>query len=142
LSCYERPCRIEHNQKVSAFIKKYEDPDTQKQFGRLVAITRLNCEKLLEFMSIKGVVQGRIKKSDSLKRKLKLYGNGDDDSDDSNNIDEEADAIQADTAPEKAAPTIYDENGDMPDIKQWISEGKNMYETPERRAYASHLIWR
>ncbi len=54
---------------VSAFLSDYEK--TRPQFETLWRATRDACEELLESINIKGVVNGRAKKSDSLEKKLK-----------------------------------------------------------------------
>src|SRR4051812_36150381 len=60
--------------KVRACVKNvldaYGTPEKRQLYEVLVARTRAECEKLLESIEIKGVVQGRVKKYDSLKKKM------------------------------------------------------------------------
>ncbi len=104
----------------------------ERRFGNLVALTREYCEKLLEGSSIKGVVQGRVKKPDSLKEKLKvpaenfalitkLHENADD----------EAHANEADAEPEGAYADIYNEYGEIPNVRDWVRKRENIYKHPE-----------
>lgn len=117
--------RKDYIHKVSAFVKKYKDSKTQDQFENLVTLTRVNCEKLLEHIPIKGVVQGRKKKYESLKKKLKLPDGNYDDADD------EVDADEADLDFEEAHADIYDENGEVPNLRDWIYKGGNIYKHPD-----------
>ncbi|KAI9809744.1 MAG: hypothetical protein M1825_000177 [Sarcosagium campestre] len=118
--------RKQYNQKISAFINKYEDLETQKQFESLVGLTREACEKLMKRMSIKAIVQGRVKKCDSLRGKLELSEeNIDDDADD------EADADEADAEPTGVDVDFYDRNREFPDIKDYILRRGNIYKHPE-----------
>ncbi|CAF9928677.1 MAG: hypothetical protein HETSPECPRED_006894 [Heterodermia speciosa] len=121
--------REEYDQRVLAFIKKYAKPETQMQFERLVALTRETCEKLLEQIRIKGVVQGRIKKCDSLKEKLEVPDeNPNEDFNDEVNTDE---ADEADAELEEASADTYDENGEIPNVRDWIYKRENIYKHPE-----------
>ncbi|KAI1350973.1 hypothetical protein F5Y01DRAFT_325721 [Xylaria sp. FL0043] len=58
------------DQAVKAFLENY-NVDTKEQFRNLAKHVRSRCEKLLESMHIKGVVQYRAKEYDSLEKKLK-----------------------------------------------------------------------
>ena len=112
--------RKEYDQKVSAIIRKYKNPTTQQQFEWLVALTRVSCEKLLKHISIKGVVQGRTKALDFLERKLELpnKGSDNDDNDEADNSDE------ADT-------DVYNNDGEVPSVRKWVSKGGSIYKYPE-----------
>ncbi|CZR70163.1 uncharacterized protein PAC_20064 [Phialocephala subalpina] len=62
-----------YDERVSKFLTWYEKPKTQEQSKELATDTRKKCEELLkdiEGKEIKGVVQGRVKKYDSLEEKL------------------------------------------------------------------------
>ena len=130
----------EYDQRVLAFFQKYKDPETQKQFEKLVALTRSNCEKLLENIALRGVVQGRVKKPDSLKEKLKVpdVNLGPDENLHRNSDDAEAD--EADAEPEEADADIYENNGEVADIRDWIRKGQNIYKHPEIGDFAGVRI--
>ena len=59
-----------YDDRVSAFRVEYRKSETQRQFMDLVTHTIKKCEELLESINIKGVVQGRTKKCNSLDKKL------------------------------------------------------------------------
>ncbi len=61
-----RPC----DQDVLAFLTEYKRPETRQRFEKLATLTRKECDELLESIAIKGVVQSRTKKYDSLEKKL------------------------------------------------------------------------
>ncbi|KAK4459801.1 ankyrin repeat-containing domain protein [Cladorrhinum samala] len=58
------------NQKVKQFLDEYKKPQTQKLFQDLADATKHKCEEILASLNIKGVVQSRSKKYDSLTTKL------------------------------------------------------------------------
>ena len=122
----------EYDQKALAFFKKYKNPNTPEQFEKLVALTRVSCEKLLEHISIKGIVQGRTKKCKSLKEKLKLPNEiSDEDDNDEVDADDEANAEEADAESKEADADASNKNGEVPNIRDWICKGKNIYKHPE-----------
>lgn len=58
------------NDVVLAFLVDYEQPETQRRLEQLASLTKVDCEKLLKVIGIKGVVQCRVKQYSSLERKL------------------------------------------------------------------------
>lgn len=66
----QRTDAASYDTQVATFLDDYGRPRTQQQFERLVRVTKLGCEKLLRSIEIKGVVQGRVKKYESLRAKL------------------------------------------------------------------------
>lgn len=61
-----------YDERVLAWTQKLERNRTQQQFEELVALTLKKCEKKLKDLRVKGVVHGRVKKIDSLRKKLKI----------------------------------------------------------------------
>ena len=110
---------------------KYEQPETQKQFGNLATLTKDYCEKLLAHTSVKGMVQSRVKKCDSLKEKLQVPGNFSQLGNSPNvKAADEAAAEEADE-PQDAHADIYDEHGEVPSVRDWIRKRGNIYKHPE-----------
>lgn len=61
----------EHEEAVKRFLNHYKQKETQEKFEKLAAHTRKACEKILEEGRIKGVVNSRTKRLQSLEKKLK-----------------------------------------------------------------------
>lgn len=57
-------------QRVAEFLQSYKKDGTQQRFENLASLTRKECEKILDRVHIKGVVQSRIKRYQSLEKKL------------------------------------------------------------------------
>ncbi|KAJ0108096.1 hypothetical protein J7T55_007215 [Diaporthe amygdali] len=60
----------QYDKVVAEFLQNYKKQGTQERFEKLAALTRKECENILERIHVKGVVQSRTKRYQSLEKKL------------------------------------------------------------------------
>lgn len=73
---FEEQQELAH-QKVEQFLKEYKDSDASPLWER-ANLARRDCEEILREIHVKGIVQNRVKKRDSLATKLRGMVEGDD----------------------------------------------------------------
>jgi ppGpp synthetase/RelA/SpoT-type nucleotidyltranferase len=60
----------EHERKFLAFLADFRRPETRQRFENLAVLSKTRCEAILAKMGIKGMVLCRVKKAESLEKKL------------------------------------------------------------------------
>ncbi|KAI0402996.1 hypothetical protein F4802DRAFT_327140 [Xylaria palmicola] len=88
------------------FLLSYREREKRGEYDELMRLTREKCERILDDMFIKGVVQGRTKKADSLATTLRDLKN-------------------------EARTTASDDPNETPNFKDWVLRGESIWEHPD-----------
>ncbi|KAI1130835.1 hypothetical protein F5Y10DRAFT_288568 [Nemania abortiva] len=95
-----------YDKSVHGFLTWYKRPETKNQHQTLMKLTKKECKRLLERISIKGLVQGRMKEIESLEKKLEDLGK------------------------ETQSSPVTDRN-QAPSLKSWVMDGHDIGKHPD-----------